>query len=151
MSKKADKLQHHRKPKRLLRSIRSLFIGEIKPFPLDFTFASKPGGKRPNGRTSVCTVHGRASGGVGSSIWAVRWWESLHVFIRLVFYLLFDHILAVAQTISRIFSWWLTIVRILRLAIVRGGISLGAFGSVSANGLISFGSSTVTSNLHQET
>jgi len=42
-------------------------------------------------------------------------------------------------------------VRMLRLAIVRGGVSLGAFGSVSANGLISFGSSTVTSNLHQET
>ena len=68
MSKRANKLQKHHKPKRLLRSIRSLFIGEIKPFALDFTFASKPGGKRPNGRTKVCTVHGRASGGVGSSI-----------------------------------------------------------------------------------
>jgi hypothetical protein len=68
MSKRVDKLQQHRKPKRLLRSIRSLFIGEIKPFALDFTFASKLGGKRPNGRTRVCTVHGRASGGVGSSI-----------------------------------------------------------------------------------
>jgi len=44
MSKRADKLQEHRKPKRLLRSIGSLFIGEIKPFTLDFTFASKPGG-----------------------------------------------------------------------------------------------------------
>jgi hypothetical protein len=42
-------------------------------------------------------------------------------------------------------------VRMLILAIVRGGVSLGAFGSVSAKGLISFGSSTVTSNLHQET
>jgi len=65
---RADKFQRHRRPKRLLRSIRSLVIGEIKPFALDFTFASKPGGKRPNGRTRVCTEHGRASGGVGSSI-----------------------------------------------------------------------------------
>ena len=39
----------------------------------------------------------------------------------------------------------------LRLAIVRGGVSLGALRSVSAKGLISFGSETVTSNLHQET
>jgi hypothetical protein len=39
----------------------------------------------------------------------------------------------------------------LRLAIVRGGMSLGAFESVSAKGLISFGSVTVTSSLHQET
>jgi hypothetical protein len=39
----------------------------------------------------------------------------------------------------------------LRLAIVRGGISLGAFRSVSAKGLISFGSVIVTSSLHQET
>jgi hypothetical protein len=39
----------------------------------------------------------------------------------------------------------------LRFAIVRGGVSLGALGSVSAKGLISFGSETVTSNLHQET
>ena len=66
--KKDDKLQKHHKPKRLLRSIRSLFIGEIMPLAFDFTFASKPGGKRPNGRTRVCTTHGRASGGVGSSI-----------------------------------------------------------------------------------
>ena len=68
MSERTDKLQQRRKPKRLLRSIRSLLIGEIKPFALDFTLASNPGGKRPNGRTRVCTVHGRASGGVGSSI-----------------------------------------------------------------------------------
>lgn len=68
MSERTDNSEQHRKPKRLLRSIRSLFIGEIKPFALDFTFASKPVGKRPNGRTRVCTVHGRASGGVGSSI-----------------------------------------------------------------------------------
>jgi hypothetical protein len=39
----------------------------------------------------------------------------------------------------------------LRLAIVRGGVSLGALRSVSAKGLISFGSETDTSNLHQET
>jgi hypothetical protein len=43
MSKRADKLQEHRKPKRLLKSIGSLFIGEIKPFAFDSTFASKPG------------------------------------------------------------------------------------------------------------
>jgi hypothetical protein len=68
MSEKTDKLQQHHKPRRLLRSIRSFFIGEIKPFALDLTFASNPEGKRPNGRTIVCTVHGKASGGVGSSI-----------------------------------------------------------------------------------
>jgi hypothetical protein len=76
---------------------------------------------------------------------------SLHRLNRFGFYALFDHILAVAHTTSRIFSWWLTIVRMLRLAIVKGGVSLGAFGSVSAKGLMSFGSVTVTSNLHQET
>ena len=68
MSERTNRLQLRRKPNRLLRSILSLLIGEIKPFELDFTFASKPGGKRPNGRTRVCTVHGKASGGVGSSI-----------------------------------------------------------------------------------
>jgi hypothetical protein len=77
---------------------------------------------------------------------------SLHTSLnRSGFHALFDHILAVAHTISRMFSSWLTMVRILRLAIVRGGVSLGAFWSVSAKGLIFFGSVTVTSNLHQDT
>lgn len=53
---------------RLLRSIRSFFIGDMKPFPLAFAFTSKLGGKRSSGRTNVCTAHGRLSGGVGSSI-----------------------------------------------------------------------------------
>ena len=48
-----------------------MFIGEIRPFTFDFTVASKPGGKRPRGRTRVWTVHGNASGGIGSSSWAV--------------------------------------------------------------------------------
>ena len=39
----------------------------------------------------------------------------------------------------------------LKLAIVSGGMSLGAFESVSEKGFISFGSVIVTSNLHQET
>jgi hypothetical protein len=57
---------------KLLRSMRSFFIGEIKPLPLAFAFASKLGGKRSSGRTKVCTAHGRLSGGVGSSITTVR-------------------------------------------------------------------------------
>lgn len=42
-------------------------------------------------------------------------------------------------------------VRKLRLMTVRGGTSFGALGSVSGNGLMSFGSETVASILHQET
>ena len=60
-------------------------------------------------------------------------------------------ILAVEQTISRLFSLWLTIVLTLKLITVNGGTSFGASASVSANGLISFGSDTVASSLHHET
>jgi hypothetical protein len=61
-------------------------------------------------------------------------------------YELLGHIRADTQTISRLFSWWLMTVRTLKLAIVRGGVSFGAFFSDSGNGLKSFGSSTVTSS-----
>ena len=61
------------------------------------------------------------------------------------------HILAVAHTISRLFCAWFTIVRTLRLITVSGGVSFGAWWSVSGKGLMSLGSETVASNLHQET
>jgi hypothetical protein len=57
---------------------------------------------------------------------------------------------AVVQTTSRLFSWWFTMVRTLRLMTVNGGVSFGALGSVSGKGFISLGSVTVTSSLHQE-
>jgi hypothetical protein len=57
----------------------------------------------------------------------------------------------VAQTISRLFSLWFTIVRKVRDMTVRGGVSLGAVASVSEKGLMSFGSATEASNLHQDT
>lgn len=63
----------------------------------------------------------------------------------------FVHNRAVAQTISRMFSRWFTIVRMLSDTTVSGGISRGAFESVSGNGLMSFGSDTVASTLHHET
>lgn len=58
---------------------------------------------------------------------------------------------AVAQTISRLFSLWFTIVRRVSDMTVRGGVSLGARSLVSGKGLTSFGSATVASNLHHET
>lgn len=42
-------------------------------------------------------------------------------------------------------------VRTLKLIIVSGGTSFGASASVSRNGLMSFGSETVASTLHQDT
>ena len=42
-------------------------------------------------------------------------------------------------------------VRKLRDTTVSGGVSFGASSSVSANGLMSFGSETVASTLHHET
>lgn len=136
---------------KLLRSIRSFFMGEMNPFALDFALASKFGGKRSNGRTKVLTVQGRASGGVGSSMATAREFQRLGFVKMGVKHALLCQILAVAQTISRIFSWWFTMVRILKLTTVSGGVSIGAFGSVSARGLISFGSDTVASILHHDT
>jgi hypothetical protein len=59
-------------------------------------------------------------------------------------------ILAVAQTTSRLFSLWFTMVLTLKLIMVNGGTSFGASGSVSEKGLVSLGSDTVASSLHQE-
>jgi hypothetical protein len=50
-----------------------------------------------------------------------------------------------------LFSLWFTIVRSVSDMTVSGGVSRGAAASVSLNGLKSFGSATVASNLHQET
>jgi hypothetical protein len=58
---------------------------------------------------------------------------------------------AVAQTTSRLFSLWFTIVRRVIDMAVMGGVSLGAWSSFSAKGLMSFGSETVASNLHHDT
>ena len=63
--------------------------------------------------------------------------------------ILFDHVRALAQTISLLFSLWFTIVLTLKLMLVSGGVSFGAVGADSGIGFMSFGSSTVASNLHQ--
>jgi hypothetical protein len=65
-------------------------------------------------------------------------------------YPLLCQVLAATQTTSRLFSWWFTMVRTLRLITVSGGVSFGALWSVSGKGFMSLGSDTVASSLHQE-
>lgn len=137
-------------PSKLLRSIRSFFIGWMLPLLVVFARASKSLGKRSRGRTKVCTVHCCFSGGVGSSRLTTQRVNTLSGTMQKCSCLRFDHVRAVTQTISRLFSWWLTIVLTLMLMTFNGGISLGASASVSGKGLMSFGSFTVASNLHQE-
>lgn len=62
----------------------------------------------------------------------------------------FSHLRALAHTISRLFSLWLTMVLTDKLRMLRRGISFGALLSLSLNGLTHFGEGTLTSSLHQD-
>src|SRR5882762_8684095 len=99
---------------KLFKSIHSFAMGEIMPLPFCLARISKSGGKRSRGRTKEWTLQGNFSGGVGSSICTGK--QRYRVGVQTVGgNLRLCQILAVAQTISRLFSLWLTIVLTLRL------------------------------------
>lgn len=115
-------------------------------------FCTKPGGKSPSGRTTVWMELICWSGGVGLSMLAGagdRVSKMSREEVHGLSFPPFSQTRAEAQTISRVFSLWLTTVRAEMLMTVSGGVSRGL--SASVKGRISLGSLEETSSLHHDT